>query len=428
MTTLTVYPDPSPESTTVDGYIATSSGAWATARNATSGSATDNAASDGSNTQHSLFSAVYYLGRFFSLFDTSSIPDTDTIDSAVYSVYYTSAGNDVDSTGYEAVETSPASNTALVGADFDNFTNTSGGSINHGVTTNTYGDITLDATGRGWISKTGVTKLGMIGKRDLDNSAPTGLNRQSFNHADTSGTSTDPKLTVEHTASGTTSTFYPDPNPETTTVDGFTGRINNSESWSSIHDSTGQTAGAASSVGSIAGYRRSTSSSSLWRNNFRSFYLFDTSSITDTDTVDSATMELYITAHREQIEGSIDFYVVDMNPDSNTTLANADYLNYGTTKQSSLLEGSTFTTNAYNAWTLNATGEASISLTGVTKFGLMADKDITDTEPSGGSVGDGEDCTGNFAEETGTSKDPKLVVIHSAGGGGAAFKPRVIMF
>lgn len=197
LTVTTVYPDPNTETTTVDGMVTATSTVFATVRNATTGTPNDTATTTGSDVQCSTFSGTYYFGRGFFLFDTSAIPDSDTIDSAVFSQYTTGSYSDADSTTFECVETSPASNTAIAAGDYDNFTNTSGGNRALYNTTG-YKDITLNATGEGWISKTGVTKLGIIGGRDLNNSAPTGLNRDVFYFADQSGTSNDPKLAVTH--------------------------------------------------------------------------------------------------------------------------------------------------------------------------------------------------------------------------------------
>ena len=63
-----------------------------------------------------------------------------------------------------------------------------------------YNSITLNSTGRGWINKTGVTKLGLRNSRDVDNNEPPSINNQiAFFSADRIGTSQDPKLVVTYT-------------------------------------------------------------------------------------------------------------------------------------------------------------------------------------------------------------------------------------
>ena len=185
-----------------DGYVANSNANFATCRNASSGSSADHTSStDGSNTQCSLFAAVYYMGRGFLPFDTSSLPDGDTIDSATFSLY-TISNNNADSDTYEAVQTSQASTSSLTTADYDAYTNTSGGSRSIG--SPGYQDITMNATGLTWIDKTGTSKLGQILGNDLNNTAPTGLNRDSYYFSEDSGTTRDPKLVVEHSEAAAT--------------------------------------------------------------------------------------------------------------------------------------------------------------------------------------------------------------------------------
>ena len=186
-----------------DGFITSSSANWATARGATTGSANDTATETGSNAPRAiLFSGTYYIGRFFTPFDTSALPDTDDIDSATYSMYQKTFGGTVATT-LEAVQTSQASPTGLVSADYNNVTFTSGGSIAFPTATAEYKDIALNATGEGWINKTGWTYLGALGGSDLDNIAPSGFMRQGSMEME-EGTNA-PKLVVEHSAGSSTS-------------------------------------------------------------------------------------------------------------------------------------------------------------------------------------------------------------------------------
>lgn len=208
-TTSVFYPDANIESTTVDGYVTASDASWATVRGAISGTANDSATQTGSEIQASLFSGTYYIGRGFFLFDTAGlIPDGDTITSATFSQYGVSSTSDADSTTFEVVQTSPASDTALASGDYNNLTFTSGGSRALSSAAG-YRNIALNSTGLTWINKTGITKLGLIIGLDLSNTAPTGLNRDNFYLADEGGggVTTDPKLVVEHSAINTTNFF-----------------------------------------------------------------------------------------------------------------------------------------------------------------------------------------------------------------------------
>lgn len=149
------------------------------------------------------------IGRSFFPIDTSSLPDSDTIDGATFSVY----GNSFASASLEMglVETSQASTSSLSLTDFDQC-----GAINsatEGATrvtansaTDQYWDWTLNATGLSWINKTGTTKLGLRSAEDLDDAYPASDQDKRFNtdYSESGGTSTDPKLVVEHSAGGAT--------------------------------------------------------------------------------------------------------------------------------------------------------------------------------------------------------------------------------
>lgn len=214
----TFYPDPAAEVTSVDGYVRSAIGAgstWAQNHDATSGTLVD----DSSATMQTYSGQggaanPFYIDRLATLFDTSSIPDTDTITAATYSLYVSSVSDsDNDGNDFITVVTSnPASNTALVVDDYDQI----GDAISNpteqvdtgqrkdcsSISVAAYLDFTLNSTGRGNISKTGVTKFGAREGHDVLNDAVnagsdtlTGIQVASAD--DTSGTK-DPKLVVTH--------------------------------------------------------------------------------------------------------------------------------------------------------------------------------------------------------------------------------------
>jgi len=216
----------------------------------------------------------------------------------------------------------------------------------------------------------------------------------------------------------TVSTFYPDADTESTSVDGSAGRGGVSEAWATIHAGAGNNSN--DSIASLdePGLRVSTSNASLWRTINRTFLLFDTSAITDTDTIDSAVLSIYVTSLTNTItpsSGTMGFRIVTTTPASNTAIANSDYANTGTTSQANEILIGSISTSAYNDFTLNATGLSNVSTTGVSKFGLRHTRDADDSEPTGShSVGQKSALLPVAADTAGTSQDPKLVVTHSA--------------
>jgi len=207
--TLTAYPDPDPETTTVDGeVIILDFSGWASAQAAADGSASD----DSSTTMSAISRDIGFgagINRAFALFNTASLTAGATISAAVLSLYATTTANDDNDADdwINILQSSPAANTSLSTADFDQcgaVTSPTEGAtrIDIGsITTSAYNDFTLNATGRGWVNKSGATKLGAREGHDCINSAiaASASNSVTVATAEAGGTSTDPKLVVTYT-------------------------------------------------------------------------------------------------------------------------------------------------------------------------------------------------------------------------------------
>jgi hypothetical protein len=221
----TFLPDPSVESTSVDGqvdYSTTQGGGcnWSAARDIATGSvANDSSASlqVGASSFYlgdPIFQCYPSISRVFLLFDTSSLPNTASISSASLTVYITGKGNDDDDTDdtLSVVTSTPASNTALVTADFDQLGTTlqaTAKDITDDITASADAVFTLNSTGRGNISLTSITKFGLREGHDLGNTQPfdgsaTG-NYVVMYSADQTGTADDPVLSVTYTVPSTAS-------------------------------------------------------------------------------------------------------------------------------------------------------------------------------------------------------------------------------
>lgn len=202
----------------------------------------------------------------------------------------------------------------------------------------------------------------------------------------------------------TVSTFYPAAG-ENSPMDGHTDHSN--ATYSTVHDaSVGTNASATGTVLYNYGY--------LYLGNYtlgRNAFLFDTSSIPDTDTISAATLSLY--GHADKDDGDTQTVkIVTCTPASNSTISTDDYDQFGTTLQSDTAIRLNVWAVAYNDFPLNATGIASISKTGITKFASRLNLDIENTAPTGNGY-----CAAYSADDT--AGDPKLVVTHAA----AAAKP-----
>ena len=201
--TLTAYPDKNPEVTTVDGYISYAA-AFATAQPASTG---DTASDSGATFR--VQADPTFLARGFLLFSTAAIGSGSTSLSGVLSVFIDDGGktnNDNDGDDWvNVVQSNPASNTALATTDWnqcgDAVTNPTEGATRVDISSTTadaWCDWTLNATGNGWISKTGITKLGLREGHDCINSTPAAANALRLHSADTFD-SVPPKLVVTYT-------------------------------------------------------------------------------------------------------------------------------------------------------------------------------------------------------------------------------------
>jgi hypothetical protein len=178
MATLIQYPDGHPESTSCDGAtrVDGSGAAWSTARalsNGTADSPSDATAgmgySNGSTNQ-------WKFRRMFYLFDTSAIGAGATVTAATLSLVYVNKSDDNTDAFAVCGSATPASNTDIDVADFDQLGTTKFSDEitidNINADSSTYNVFTLNAAGIAVVDVSGITKLGMRAKHDLENNEP----------------------------------------------------------------------------------------------------------------------------------------------------------------------------------------------------------------------------------------------------------------
>lgn len=232
---------------------------------------------------------------------------------------------------------------------------------------------------------------------------------------DDNGVRLSPMVRLARSVVAATSTFYPDANVETTTVDGYV-RKNDSNDWATTRGAADGTAAVDDGTNSLCWVGGNGSVYDL----IRWFNLFNTGpTIGDSDTISSATYSMYITGVTETLaSGSVNVFTC--TPASNTAIVTADYDQVASVAQATARIISGLSTSAYNDWTLNATGLSSISKTGVTKFALRNSYDYNNTDP--GISGGYSRIDGIGADTSGTTQDPKLVVVHAS-----PFTPRIVV-
>jgi len=156
-------------------------------------------------------SSKYIIIRGVFLFDTSALPDTDLISSAIISLYQYANLNNDDNDGEDYVviaSSNPASNNELVTTDFDDVGDTAF-SNTRDITTDKsgypdYRDFTLNDDGKSAIDKTGISKFSLREGHDILNHSygytVQGWNNYNIRAYEYDGTPHGPKLTIEHEA------------------------------------------------------------------------------------------------------------------------------------------------------------------------------------------------------------------------------------
>lgn len=190
-TVSTFYPEGGPNPEAIDG--STGRGGvdetWGTIKGSAGNESSDSATTI---TQAILASTTTnqweIMRRSVFLFDTRSLDDGWTISAATMGLVITSVTDDF-SDSLSMVTTTPASDTALVDADFNvgNWTTTKQATdlTLAGLTadSSTYNDFTLNSTGRGNISLDGVTKFGIRNTSENDSGTQPGWGSNSASFA-----------------------------------------------------------------------------------------------------------------------------------------------------------------------------------------------------------------------------------------------------
>jgi len=187
---------------------------WSTVRGATAGDSTVNTSPTYVGWEKE--GAVYNGYQPFHPFDTSAISASDTISAATFSIYLNGDNAVADSQQLSIANSTQATWNSMGTGDFDQRGSTEGCTRFNCPTgaTSGYLDFTLNATGRGFIARSGETipasasasgktQLAIRWSSDLDNSTPTNRTYMQIRMSEATGTTSDPKLVVEHASSVT---------------------------------------------------------------------------------------------------------------------------------------------------------------------------------------------------------------------------------
>lgn len=218
-------------------------------------------------------------------------------------------------------------------------------------------------------------------------------------------------------------TFYPDPDPETTSVDGWTNNDatgNSMDDWPTARIQPGSIANDSGTTLTIG--TSGSENVNKWSDLWRTHVLFDTSSIPNTDEVISATMSIHGSAKTDGLSTTPGLNMVTSLSASNTALVAGDHPDITTTLQSdTTIAYSSFSITGYNDFVLNAAGRGNINKTGASKFAIRINYDLADSPIPNWVQNAQSSFTAISADTAGTSTDPKLVVVH-------AFTPQALIF
>lgn len=207
-----------------------------------------------------------------------------------------------------------------------------------------------------------------------------------------------------------TDTFY-----ATASGDGYV--LNQGSTYSTVRGAaTGSSVGTADTKASWFGLANSLSGGTYYVG--RSFYPFDTSSLPNSAEISAAVFSAFKdNTNTVRNDDSDSVSLIQTSQASATTLSTADFDAVGTTKGASDIALSSVTENAYNNFTLNATGLSWIQVAGATLLGLRMAKDIGNNTPTGNNDG-GNNAGFTYSDRSGTNEDPKLVITYTVPSGG----------
>lgn len=215
--TLTVYPDPDPETSTVDGYVSQSGVAvtFSTIRNGVGSGANDSSASALCRLEADTTSNTYaQLRREIIGFDTSIVGPSVSIKYASISIFVENTNTNLGDTNIDLAGATPASNTSLASSDYTNVSRTIFcSSMISGLQASSYNTFPLNESGVENINSSGASFFSAQLSWDVNDSfagtwVSAAISGMQSSSADAAGTLQDPKLTIITTIPG----GFPPPN------------------------------------------------------------------------------------------------------------------------------------------------------------------------------------------------------------------------
>jgi len=210
----------------------------------------------------------------------------------------------------------------------------------------------------------------------------------------------------------TTTVVYPDAHAESTTVDGQVIKYDATynSTWATIRDaSSGTSAIDQETVFGFAYYIATSNTSNKYGYLTRGFFLFNTSAVGAGDSISGATISLYKYSTSNSFSTTppaLD--IVSSNPASNTAIGVDDYDQVGST----VLGSVAYASIASGSYTDISLDSAAVTKAGITKLASRCSWD-TANSPTWEAAKEAY-VRVYFADNAGTTNDPKLTVVHEA--------------
>ena len=195
-------------------------------------------------------------------------------------------------------------------------------------------------------------------------------------------------------------------------------RVSVNETFATIRAADGNQGGLTSSTSDTQCGLKASTTTDQFSDLRRSIFNVDASAIPDTDTISAGEFDIVFNFKTNGL-GSADPHICGASPSTTASVAAGEFDTVQNTSFGSIAYASVNTDNTtYNVFSFNASGIAWISKTGVTSFGERISWDMLNSFTGTWASGADTRVQGIFADETGDTKDPKLVVTHAGGGGG----------
>lgn len=216
-----------------------------------------------------------------------------------------------------------------------------------------------------------------------------------------------------------TSSFFPDPHVEVTTVDGATIQDGTNVVWSTFRTQTASSAVDSTTPNNIYRIRASTTTDQFDRSG-RGYFAFDTGpTLPDNATIDSGSLIL-TGGGAGDTTLALTFTIAKRVLTSATAVATGDHdisgwtlTEYATTRINNKTTAPIWITDNENTFILNEAGKSNISLTGITYFSSLTGQEFDNSPPTWGSNQEGVALALMAEDGAGTTNDPELKVVWS---------------